>query len=91
MVQGVNRRVIVVRAPDPKLFEQAIFIMREDAFQEEGVSPDMVLAEAQQVAVGYAKRNSFWGKRSELLKPVVCLAIGALLATCGWCLGLFLL
>ena len=32
MVKGVTRQVIVVKSPDPKLFEQAIFIMREDAF-----------------------------------------------------------
>ena len=35
MVKGVTRQVIVVKSPDPKLFEQAIFIMREDAFVEE--------------------------------------------------------
>lgn len=91
MVQGVNRRVIVVRAPDPKLFEQAIFIMREDAFRSDGVSADTILAEAQQVAVGYAKRNSFMGKRLRLCSPAVYLVIGALLATCGWCAALFLL
>ena len=34
MVKGVTRQVIVVKSPDPKLFEQAIFIMREDAFVE---------------------------------------------------------
>ena len=27
MVQGVSRQVIVVRSPDPRLFEQAIFIL----------------------------------------------------------------
>ena len=31
MVKGISRQVIVVRSPDPKLFEQAIFILREDA------------------------------------------------------------
>ena len=39
MVKGINKRVIVVKAPDPRLFEQAIFIMREDAFAE-GVSAE---------------------------------------------------
>ena len=42
MVKGINKRVIVVKAPDPRLFEQAIFIMREDAFAE-GVSAEQVL------------------------------------------------
>lgn len=28
MVKGINRQVIVVRPPDQKLFEQAIFLLR---------------------------------------------------------------
>ncbi len=31
MVKGISRQVIVVEAPEPKLFEQAIFILRRDA------------------------------------------------------------
>ena len=31
MVKGVSRQVILVRPPEPKLFEQAIFILRDDA------------------------------------------------------------
>ena len=31
MVKGISRQVIVVHSPDPKVFEQAIFIVREDA------------------------------------------------------------
>ena len=38
MVKGTSRRVIVVDSPDPKLFEQAIFIVRNDAFTQEGVT-----------------------------------------------------
>ena len=30
LVKGVSRRVVVVKSPDPKLFEQAIFIVREE-------------------------------------------------------------
>ena len=30
MVKGVTRQVVVVRSPDPELFEQAIFIVRGD-------------------------------------------------------------
>ena len=33
MVKGISRQVIVVHSPDPKLFEQAIFILKEDAAQ----------------------------------------------------------
>ena len=31
MVRGTSRRVIVVESPDTNLFEQAIFIVRNDA------------------------------------------------------------
>ena len=44
MVKGVSRQVIVVQSPDPKLFEQAIFILRDDV---QGVTDDMLLKEAQ--------------------------------------------
>ena len=30
MVKGISRQVIVVQSPDPKLFDQAIFILRDD-------------------------------------------------------------
>lgn len=36
LVKGISRRVIVVDSPDPKLFEQAIFIIRNDALTKEG-------------------------------------------------------
>lgn len=38
MVKGISRQVIVVRSPDPKLFEQAIFILRENALGKDGMS-----------------------------------------------------
>lgn len=58
MVKGTSRRVIVVDSPDPKLFEQAIFIVKNDAFAKEGVTPQQVLGEACRIAQGYAARQS---------------------------------
>ena len=46
MVKGISRQVIVVHAPDPKLFEQAIFILKDTA---QGVSEDALLKEAERV------------------------------------------
>ena len=54
MVKGISRRVIVVDSPDPKLFEQAIFILRNDALAREGVTAQQVLGEACRIARGYA-------------------------------------
>lgn len=47
MVKGISRQVIVVQSPDPKVYEQAIFILREDA---KDVTDEMLLKEAMQVA-----------------------------------------
>lgn len=54
MVKGVSRRVVVVDSPDPQLFEQAIFIVRNDAFHRSGVTSQQVMAEAVEAAARYA-------------------------------------
>lgn len=49
MVKGTSRQVIVVRSPDPKLFEQAIFILKDGAVGQ-GITDEMLLKEARQAA-----------------------------------------
>lgn len=44
MVKGISRQVIVVQSPDPKLFEQAIFILKDSAV---GVTDEELLKEAR--------------------------------------------
>ena len=90
MVKGVSRRVIVVKSPDPRLFEQAIFIMKEEAFSREGVSAEQVLREARQVADGYVRRNTPLARALRRLPAPAYAAAGALLATAAWALALFL-
>ena len=46
MVKGITKQVIVVHSPDPKLFEQAIFILKEDVVGE-GVTDEILLKEAK--------------------------------------------
>ena len=36
MVKGTTRQVVLVKSPDPQLFEQAIFILRENALENHG-------------------------------------------------------
>ncbi len=55
MVKGVTKRVVVVRCPDTKYFDQAIFMVREDAM--DGRSPEHVLEEACRVADSYIREN----------------------------------
>ena len=75
MVKGTSRRVIVVDFPDPNLFEQAIFIVKNDVFTREGVTQQQVLGEACRIARGYARTVSpdppLWKK----------------IPWWGWCLG----
>ena len=62
MVKGISRQVIVVHAPEPKLFEQAIFILSSDAVGQEGITDELLLKEANKLiqtsAPGH-KRNLF--------------------------------
>ena len=44
MVRGTSRRVIVVESPDTNLFEQAIFIVRNDALSKDGVTAQQLEA-----------------------------------------------
>lgn len=90
LVKGVARRVIVVKSPDPKLFEQAIFLVREDALRG-GSSPDQVLREAQQVADGYLQRTSAKSKLGFFSSPLLFGGVGAALASLAWMAALFLL
>ena len=65
MVKGISKQVIVVQAPDAKLFEQAIFILRSREHGYEGVTDEMLLKEANQIIHRYGneKRRSLrmWG------------------------------
>lgn len=64
MVKGISRQVIVVHSPDPKLFEQAIFILKDEAV-ENGVTEEALLKEAQE-----AIRRPVKNRRLYLYGPV---------------------
>ena len=46
MVKGISRQVIVVQSPEPKMFEQAIFILKDKAVGE-GITDEILLKEAK--------------------------------------------
>ena len=63
MVKGISRQVIVVHSPEPKLFEQAIFILKEDA---KGVTDEQLLKEANRAlhssgSEGKRQKRSLYG------------------------------
>ena len=63
MVKGITRQVIVVKGPDPKLFDQAIFLVREEALAEGGVSEEALLNEARR-ACRNAKTPFTWAGKA---------------------------
>ena len=81
MVKGISRQVILVQSPEPKLFEQAIFILKDDALKE-GVTDDVLLKEAQSIlhsGEGRKKRHIYlygavWATGGALLTGLVWLA-----------------
>lgn len=77
MVKGISRQVIVVHAPEPKLFEQAIFILKEGTC---GVSDDALLKEAQQAI----RENGAIGRRKALLSAFLWAACGAAVMGLLW-------
>ena len=58
MVKGISRQVIVVHSPEPKLFEQAIFILN-DAAVKKGVTEDALLKEAKKLMATPEKCRHF--------------------------------
>ena len=83
MVKGISRQVIVVQSPEPKMFEQAIFILNEKAVGE-GISDDALLKEAQRAIRGCDKSS---GKRHFYLYGAVWATAGALLTGLVWLLS----
>ena len=75
MVKGISRRVVVVDSPDQRFFEQAIFIVRNDAGGE-GVTARELVEEARRVARGYTGGSPLSRAWREL-NPLVYTLIGA--------------
>lgn len=59
MVKGISRQVILVRSPDPELFEQAIFILKEEAVLQ-GITDDQLLKEAKKLMHAEFTSNKIW-------------------------------
>jgi len=78
VVKGLNKRVVVIKSPDPKIFEQAIFIVREDYHSGSGREVD-ILKEAEKVANDYLKNAvSVSQKFLAKIPPLLFAACGAL-------------
>lgn len=75
MVKGISRQVIVVQSPDPKLFDQAIFILKDG---QQGLSNAALLKEAKRL-INLPER-----KKRLTIKELVWALVGALAASVVW-------
>jgi len=85
MVKGISRQVIVVDAPEPRLFDQAIFILKDEALGE-GITEDALLKEARQVIRGSGKPK----KRLRPLRDFGWSAFGAAIVGLAWAISVML-
>ena len=84
MVKGTSRQVIVVHATEEKLFDQAIFILRDNAVGE-GISDDALLREAKGYLESPAGSSGQW-----LHNGPVWGAVGAGVTALAWILTIVL-
>jgi len=90
MVKGLSRKVIIVKSPDPKIFEQAIFIVRDDYLTTGGIGQKQLLKQARQAANGYVDQTYGW-HRFRNIHPAVFMLAGAAVIACIWAVVHFML
>ena len=83
--------MILVKAPDEKLFEQAIFLVKEEALAREGLGTEEIMEEARQAAWSYLGRTGGWKERVRRISGPLWGVLGAVLASVGWMGYLFLM
>ena len=79
MVKGISRQVILVKSPDPKLFDEAIFILKDSAVRE-GITDEILLKQAKQ-AIGRKKSTAFY-------KVFLYMMLGGGLVGIAWAVSL---
>lgn len=84
MVKGVSRRIVVVESPDEK-FEEAIFIVRNDAHSE-GITAAALVQEARKIAKNCASKNAA-GNAAQRVSPQLGAALGAGIVGAAWILA----
>ena len=88
VVKGTSKRIVVVKSPDPKVFEEAIFIVKEDFLGRLGRAD--ALKEAQQVANAYIRGAVAAPRGKVKLPPFLWAIIGALVSGIALALVYFL-
>ena len=79
MVKGITKQVIVVNSPHEDIFDQAIFILKDDAVKE-GVTDEMLLKSANKLLASASPEK----KISIAHYGAVWACAGALLTGLAW-------
>ena len=79
MVKGISKQVIVVHAPEQKMFEQVIFILR-DEMQDGGVSDQELLQQANKLLRSAQPKNKLRRK----IQPMLWSGAGAAITCLVW-------
>ena len=83
MVKGLSKRVVTVRFPESHIFEQAIFMVREDR-KARGVSASDVIREACAIAERHTAPAMGRRRKRASLPPVAFIGIGSGLTGLIW-------
>lgn len=84
MVKGISRRVIVVESPDPRVFDQAIFILRNDILSEDGVSSRQLVDQAVRIAKSYTRSQGLPSPKRHRMTPAIAAMLGGGLMGLVW-------
>ena len=81
MVKGITRRVVVIKSPNKRLFEEAVFFLSDKT--DRGISSAQIVAEAQSIASGFT-HDSFRFNRCRRFRAALLVLLGAVTASLVW-------
>ena len=79
MVKGISRQVILVQNPDPELFEQAIFILKDEAVAR-GITDEQLVQEAKRLM----RHPGRMQPHNPLVRGPIWAALGAAITGAVW-------
>lgn len=83
VVKGTSRRVVVVKSPDPGIFDEAIFIIKDDFLRKNPDGAQKLLQQARQAADDYV-RSTAGARPGKGPKATVYALAGAAAAGAAW-------
>lgn len=89
MVKGIAKRVVMVKSLKRSIFEQAIFVIKDEAYANGKLSADKILSEASGIAERYLSTKKHSSKQTEFYLILSAVAGGAFVGIIWALFGLF--